>query len=135
MAVHLIFYRMLIVGLLFSGPACAGEQASNGRGVSQKPQPKNVIIMIADGGGFNHYKSGDYYRCGRSPCQDYEIFPVRLAMSTYPDGGSYDVNLAWADFDYVNNGATDSAAAATAMARASKPTMPLLVLMLIKIRF
>jgi alkaline phosphatase len=82
--------------------------------------PKNVIIMIADGGGFNHYKSADYYNCGRSPCQPYEDFPVRLAMSTYPYGGSYDANLAWASFDYHDKGFTDSAAAATAMATGVK---------------
>jgi alkaline phosphatase len=120
MTVRLIIYRMLIIGLLLFSPACGYERGFDSRRVSQEPQPKNVIIFIADGGGFNHYKSADYYNCGQSPCENYEFFPVRLAMSTYPDGGSYDVNLAWADFDYVNNGYTDSAAAATAMATGVK---------------
>jgi alkaline phosphatase len=121
---RLILYRALIVGLIFFSPVYGCERFSNRHRFPfwfcQKTQPKNVIIMIADGGGFNHYKSADYYDCGRPPCQYYEFFPVRLAMSTYPDGGSYDVNLAWADFDYVNNGYTDSAAAATAMATGFK---------------
>jgi alkaline phosphatase len=83
-------------------------------------QPKNVIVLIADGCGFNHIISADYYRCGRIPCQVYEDFPVRLAMSTYPHGGRYDANAAWAGFDYVKKGCTDSAAAATAMATGVK---------------
>jgi len=82
--------------------------------------PKNVIILIADGGGFNHFKSADYYQCGKTPCQPYEEFPVRLAMSTYSAGGNYDPNAASAGFDYVKSNATDSAAAATAMATGVK---------------
>ena len=82
--------------------------------------PRNVIIMIADGGGFNHFRAFDYYECNQIPCMPCEDFPVRLAMSTYPWGGSYDPNLAWASFNYVDKGATDSAAAATAMATGVK---------------
>jgi alkaline phosphatase len=88
--------------------------------LTPRNSPKNVIIMIADGGGFNHYRSADYYQCGRIPCQPYEDFPVRLAMSTYPFSGRYDPNAAWATFDYVENNPTDSAAAAAAMATGVK---------------
>jgi len=113
--------RNILLGLILFGGICGcsstSKQASS---CAHHAGPKNVIIMIADGGGFNHYKSADYYNCGRSPCQPYERFPVRLAMSTYPYGGSYDSNLAWASFDYVDKGATDSAAAATAMATGIK---------------
>ena len=117
--------RNILLGFILFGYICgccpADKQGSHCcyRGSTQH-SPKNVIIMIADGGGFNHYKSADYYNCGRSPCQPYEDFPVRLAMSTYPYGGSYDSNLAWSNFDYVDNGTTDSAAAATAMATGIK---------------
>jgi len=86
----------------------------------QKLPPKNVIILIADGAGFNHFKAADYYQCGRVPCQVFELFPVRLAMSTYPAGGGYDANVIWSSFDYVANNPTDSAAAATAMATGIK---------------
>jgi alkaline phosphatase len=41
-------------------------------------------------------------------------------MSTYPAGGQYDANAAWADFNYVENSVTDSAAAVTAMAAGVK---------------
>jgi alkaline phosphatase len=117
--------RNILLGLILFGDICgccpADKQGSHCCYRSSPQQsPKNVIIMIADGGGFNHYKSADYYDCGRSPCQSYEGFPVRLAMSTYPYGGFYDANLAWASFDYVDNGFTDSAAAATAMATGVK---------------
>ncbi|MBN2019344.1 MAG: alkaline phosphatase [Sedimentisphaerales bacterium] len=82
--------------------------------------PKNVIIFIADGAGFNHFKAADFYQCGNSPCQEYADFPVRLAMSTYQQGGDYNPNAAWAKFNYVKHGYTDSAAAATAMATGVK---------------
>ncbi len=113
--------RNILFGLILFTGVCGCTPKSGSQAVpALVHQPKNVIIMIADGGGFNHYKSADYYDCGRSPCQPYESFPVRLAMSTYPWGGSYDPNLAWANFDYVNKGFTDSAAAATTMATGIK---------------
>jgi alkaline phosphatase len=113
--------RNILLGLILFGGICGCSSATKQTSpCAYRSGPKNVIIMIADGGGFNHYKSADYYTCGRSPCQPYEGFPVRLAMSTYPYGGSYDANLAWRSFDYVDKGATDSAAAATAMATGFK---------------
>lgn len=117
--------KAIVLGLVFFCivfcSACAdwGKPHEDNRD-GLKHQPKNVIILIADGGGFNHFKSADYYRCGVIPCQRYEDFPVRLAMSTYPAGGDYDPNAAWSDFDYVENNPTDSAAAATAMATGIK---------------
>ncbi len=85
-----------------------------------KHPPRNVIIFIADGCGFNHIKAADYYLCGGIPCPAYEDYPVQLAMSTYQAGGHYDPDAAWSDFDYVKKGYTDSAASATAMAAGVK---------------
>ncbi len=100
---------------------CAGKgEAYSDKQLITERSPKNVIIMISDGCGFNHIKATDYYQCGRTPCQSYEEFPVQLAMSTYPAGGRYDANLIWARFDYAKNGCTDSAASATAMATGVK---------------
>jgi len=111
---------VLVFGVVF-GVGCTNAGKPQGHNLAGlKHQPKNIIIFIADGGGFNHFKAADYYQCGQVPCQNYEDFPVRLAMSTYPVGGGYDSNAAWAGFDYVNSGATDSAAAATAMATGVK---------------
>ncbi len=47
------------------------------------PNVKNVIIMIADGCGYNHVNAASIYRCGATGTQIYEKFPVRLGMSTY----------------------------------------------------
>jgi alkaline phosphatase len=113
--------RNILLGLILFGGICGCSSTTKQTSpCAHRSSPKNVIIMIADGGGFNHYKSADYYNCGRSPCQPYEQFPVHLAMSTWPYGGSYDANLAWRSFEYVDKGATDSAAAATAMATGVK---------------
>jgi len=116
--------RTLLLGILLLCIAFTNACHGVGRSAQNHPpvkhSPKNVIIMIADGGGFNHYASAGFYQCGQIPCQSYEDFPVRLAMSTYPIGGSYDSNTIWTNFDYLKNDPTDSAAAATAMATGIK---------------
>jgi alkaline phosphatase len=118
--------RNILLGLILFGGICGcSSPAKQTSSLAPSPSahrggPKNVIIFIADGGGFNHFKASDYYECNQIPCQSYEDFPVRLAMSTYPYGGSYDSNLAWHSFNYVDSGCTDSAAAATAMATGVK---------------
>ena len=81
---------------------------------------KQIIVMIADGWGFNHVAATDYYDRGSTGTQVYESFPIQYAMSTYPIGGGYDTNRAWSDWDYVNHGWTDSAAAVTALASGRK---------------
>lgn len=85
-----------------------------------KVSAKNVIVMIADGVGYNHIAATDYFLDGRAGSQPYEQFPVKYAVSTYPAGGGYDPVLALSDFHYVISGTTDSAAAATAMATGVK---------------
>jgi alkaline phosphatase len=118
-----IWKTILLAVLTFGitiGPGCAVKNGPSPRNQPAKQQPKNVIIFIGDGCGFNHIKAADYYQCGKIPCRQFEGFPVQFAMTTYSRGGSYDANLAWANFDYVNKGATDSAAAATAMATGVK---------------
>jgi alkaline phosphatase len=84
-------------------------------------KPKNIIVCIGDGMGFNHVKVSDYYEFGEEGNQIYEQFPIKLAMSTCSTGnGSYDPSRAWNNFRYLKSGYTDSAAAATAMATGSK---------------
>jgi len=113
--------RNILLGLiLFSNICGCYSPAKQTSSCVHRGGPKNIIIMIADGAGFNHFRAADYYECNQIPCQPYENFPVRLAMSTYPYGGSYDSNLAWHSFNYVDSGYTDSAAAATAMATGVK---------------
>lgn len=78
---------------------------------------KNVIIMIGDGMGFKHVEATRNY-LGTTLVM--ESFPVKLAASTYMYGGSYNKKTAAKSFGYLNNGATDSAAAATALATGTK---------------
>ncbi len=94
--------------------------AAADRGIPDKPLAKNIIVMIRDGGGYNHIAAADLYQYGRTGKQVFERFPFRFGMSTYVAGGSYDPALAWGSFGYVASGATDSAAAATAMATGIK---------------
>lgn len=86
-----------------------------------KPPTKNVIVMICDGCGYNHVDAASLYQYGQTGAQVYEQFPVRYAVSTYSsDGHGYDPTAAWTQFEYVESGYTDSAAAATAMATGVK---------------
>jgi alkaline phosphatase len=81
---------------------------------------KNVIIMISDGWGVNQIDATSMYQYGKTGGQVYEGFPCKTSMSTYMYDGDYDPDQAWADFDYVKAGATDSAAAATTMSTGVK---------------
>lgn len=90
----------------------AGEKAKN--------SPKNIIIMISDGCGYDHITAAAMFKFGKPKGWAYQDFPVQYAMSTYSASSSYDPEKAWADFDYVKTGKTDSAASATALAAGVK---------------
>lgn len=101
------------------------------------PQPpKNIIVLISDGAGYNQfdiaslYESGQTYRQVRvdpaagtvdhlpgTPTQVYENYPVQVGQSHYSASGraAYTTEDAWGDFSWVASGATDSAAAGTAL--------------------
>jgi len=89
-----------------------------------KPLAKNVIIMVADGQGYNHFLVGDYYQYGKAGTQVYEKFPVRLGVSTFCYSGWYDPLAAWTDFGFLRiwnaPPTTESDMAATAMATGYK---------------
>ncbi len=97
-------------GMAFELPA----DADNG------PTARNIILMISDGYGFYHHEAARMYQQGAEGTGVYEQFPIKLAMSTFAAGGEYDPEKAWETFDWVKHGATDSAAAATAMAAGVK---------------
>jgi alkaline phosphatase len=97
------------------------------------PLPKNIIILIGDGMGYNHIKATSYY-FGTGQ-QVYETFPVSLAMSHYPakaggyyngkptssyDFSGYNTVAAWTDTAYLKKDVTESAAAATALSTGFK---------------
>ena len=89
-------------------------------GVCSANRPKNVILMISDGAGFNAFDAASYYQHGQLGQQVYDGFPVKIGCTTYmlksngePQG--YDPVQMWNDFNYVRINPTDSAAAATAI--------------------
>ncbi|WPF82720.1 alkaline phosphatase [Sanguibacter sp. 4.1] len=116
-----------------STPALATDGAPAG--------PKNIIVLIGDGMGYNHIDATSLYQHGTTnhqvavdpaagtvehvpgtPSQVFQSFPVQVAMSTYSANGraGYDPTKAWADFTWIAEGATDSAAAGTALATGVK---------------
>ncbi|MCB1221006.1 MAG: alkaline phosphatase [Planctomycetales bacterium] len=107
-----------LLSLLLSLCLLCLPQASLAKPVTEPPD--RIILMIADGLGFAQVAASGMYRFGAPGTQCYEQWPVQLAMSTYPHGGSYDPQLMWSDPDWQRKGATDSAASATAMATGEK---------------
>ena len=69
----------------------------------RRQSPKNVIVMISDGCGFNHVAAAGLFEHGKTGAQPYEAFPVRLAMSTYAEGHEYVPAMAWRYFNYVSD--------------------------------
>lgn len=127
----MIFFILLSFTFFSNCPASEAEKTSlvgfNEKGevtsVSAKEKKvaaQNVILLIGDGMGYNHVAAGGYYASGIKESQAYYSFPVHLGMCTYMAGGDYDPATVWSSFDTVNHGATDSAAAATAMAAGQK---------------
>ena len=49
--------------------------------------PKNIIIFIGDGMGYNHVNITSYFQHGELGKQVYDSFPVKLGMSTFMIGG------------------------------------------------
>lgn len=99
------------------GPVAAGQETG---GAQPRAGGVNVILFINDGWGFPHADAASIYKYGQTGGLVYQRFPVALAASTYPAGGSYDGQMVWSDFDHVKKGATDSAAGATALATGCK---------------
>ncbi len=90
---------------------------------SQMPpvKPRNVILMISDGCGFNTFAAADLYSTGTTKSQAYENFPVFLPLSTgSATGNKYDGTLAKQDATWVTLKPTDSAASGTAFATGAK---------------
>ena len=116
---------LAVVVLAFSAQAARGKGEKTPKG-----RVKNIIVMISDGWGYSQIDATSFYQHGKAGIQVYEHFPVQLSMTTFAFHhddvnddytlGGYDPLEAWADFDYVKSGSTDSAAAATAMSTGEK---------------
>jgi alkaline phosphatase len=118
---YLVIASLLLMGL------CLTATAAHAKGW-KKRMAKNIVVMIADGRGFDHVTATSYYRYGKHDRQVYNRFPFRFGMTTYMaytqghvcNGWGYDPVLAWTDFHYVGSCSTDSAASATAMSTGVK---------------
>ena len=117
---------LLILALLVSALPLSASSA-------KAPAPKNIIVMIADGMGFNTMLATSYYQAGKPDRLVFDNFPFKFAMSTYAGseylgglpgdpcvGHGYDPAQAWSNFEYPKICYTDSASAATAMATGVK---------------
>ena len=85
---------------------------------------KNVIVMVADGRGFNALQVAEYYTGHKAI---YESFGIKYGMQTYSagsrngePGAAYNPNAMAKDFGYALKGATDSASAGAALFAGTK---------------
>lgn len=115
------FVRMKCMGLMLVVVLCLSQFAySQDKKINKVP--KNIIVFIADGGGYNQMRVTNHYLYGADDVPMLDTFGVRLAMSTYAaskyeEGAvAYDPVMFWSDFSYAKKGFTESAAAATALA-------------------
>lgn len=89
---------------------------------------KNVIVFIADGWGYNQIHATNEYLGVEK--QSYQQFPIQLAMSTYSladehntayNGSQvYHTDLAWSNWEWLLQRATDSASSSTAISTGVK---------------
>ncbi|MDZ7371009.1 MAG: alkaline phosphatase [candidate division KSB1 bacterium] len=86
-------------------------------GCSAAKAPKNVILIIGDGMGFNQMEAASCWIYGQEGSLIAQKFPIKAAVATFSASGhGYDPQKAATDFEYLKLKPTDSAAAATAMA-------------------
>lgn len=118
--------------LLSAISACQTDNSQTNNKENQLPAPKNVILFIGDGMGFNHVLATNYYVYGEANAEVYEQADwLKLAAATYPavtrirdndtiysDG--YSPRLAWTDSEYLDAGYTGSAESATAISTGKK---------------
>lgn len=86
---------------------------------AQADKPRNVILMIGDGMGFNQLKATANFINGTDSTV-LLTFPVKDSITTYSYYGSYSADSVKADATYVNKKPTDSAASGTAFSTGIK---------------
>ena len=81
----LVAATLLVVGLVAPAPASAGNGGNGNNGHGQHNGlkcPKNIIILISDGCGYQQIQAANLFTEGKLVAQAYERFPVKLGMST-----------------------------------------------------
>ncbi|WP_308798320.1 alkaline phosphatase [Agromyces silvae] len=127
--------RLIVLGTV-AGVAIGVVPVAASAEPAEASVPKNVIVLISDGGGYNQFDAARLYDAGASyqqvtvdpatgvvehtpgtASQVYDSWPIQLGQSHYSANGraSYSPESAWGSFDWVASGATDSAAAGTAL--------------------
>lgn len=95
--------------------AAVGVCLAVGASVCGGATARNVILMISDGQGFNTVKATDYFVGSPAVYEGIDFVRYGVQTSSANNAGGYDPAQMWASFNYQKSGATDSAAAATAM--------------------
>lgn len=142
-----LFSPCTLAATLLLAVVQAGAQPGATTGTPAAPA-RNVMLFISDGASWGTWHMASYYEHGALGHQPYDAFSVKLGMtttplttSTVPTGNpaptvSYDPVRAWdstplagqlggrlhyfAGYEYLRRDATDSAAAATALASGTK---------------
>ncbi|MFT3888917.1 MAG: alkaline phosphatase [Arachnia sp.] len=133
--------RPLAVVLTASALVAASALAPSSAAADSPTIPRNVIVLIGDGMGYNqvdlanevltgktHYQlstgaDGTVRPAGtnaRRPTQGFQSWDLVGASTHWADGPAYDPSKAWSSFRWVLDSPTDSAAAGTAMATGTK---------------
>ena len=100
--------------------------------VSATAQPKNIILVIADGMGYNHA----HMITSKNDCV-LNTFDIQYAVSNYPTywstldkeynvnyyRGDYHVRRVWQEFDYADSLPIDPITAGSALATGVKPAV------------
>lgn len=130
------FGRIALAGCLTAGLTVVALPLAAHADQDDPATPKNIIVLISDGAGYNHFDIASLYESGvaknqitvdpatgaiaheaGASTQVYEEWPLQVSQSHYSASGraGYTPEDAWGSFDWVASGATDSAAAATAL--------------------
>lgn len=114
---------LLPVAALLMAGSCSQE-------VQENKTPKNIIMLIGDGMGFNHVDAASLYKYGETGKLVFEGKDwLKLASATYPAkldstkasyATGYNPRAAWKDTTYLKSDYTDSGAGGTALSTGHK---------------
>lgn len=126
--------KIIVLGVAAGVALCGFPAVAN---AAEEPDaPKNIIVLISDGAGYNQFDAARLFETGQSyqqvavdpatgavehvpgtASEVYDSYPVQIGQAHFSANGrgAYTTEQAWGDFGWVAEGATDSAAAATAL--------------------